>query len=189
MEFVAIDMTKDETIEKAAKDVESKYGKLDILVCNAAIASVENATLRQQMRECFDTNAIGTAMTILAFAPLLKKSKFSPRIVNVSSGSGSITFRSDPARSRPGMQILQYKASKAAQNMVNACAHVEYVKDGIRVFAFCPGFTASNLSEINTPENGAKPVDVAVRPLIDVIEGKRDEEAGGFLYAGGVYPW
>lgn len=50
-------------------------------------------------------------------------------------------------------------------------------------------FTASNLSEMNNEENGAKPVEEGVRPIVDILEGKRDGESGSFLFEGGVYPW
>jgi NAD(P)-dependent dehydrogenase (short-subunit alcohol dehydrogenase family) len=72
--------------------------------------------------------------------------------------------------------------------MVTACDWVEY-GPAIKVFAYCPGFTASNLSEQNRVEHGAKPTADAVKPLIDVLEGKRDDEAGLFLHDTGIYPW
>ncbi|KAL8843647.1 MAG: hypothetical protein Q9170_000151, partial [Blastenia crenularia] len=56
VELVRLDVTKDDTIEEAAKAVERNHGRLDILVNNAAIASIEGP-LRKQMREAFDTNA------------------------------------------------------------------------------------------------------------------------------------
>ena len=84
---------------------------------------------------------------------------------------------------------IQYRASKAAQNMITAGHHQQYSPLGIKVFAYCPGFTVSNLGPHNTTENGAKPVADAASPLVDIIEGKRDDEVGKFLYGTGVYPW
>ena len=188
VEMISIDVTKDDTIETAARNVKNSHGKLDILVNNAAISPTE-PPLRQAMRDAFDTNATGTAMVTAEFAPLLKKSTASSRIVNISSGIGSITLRADPKRALNGLQFLQYKASKAAMNMVTACQIVEYANDGIKVFAFCPGFTVSNLGPFNKPENGAKPTSEAVEPLVDIVEGKRDNEAGQYLHNSGNYPW
>lgn len=65
----------------------------------------------------------------------------------------------------------------------------EYSDDGFKVFSFCPGFTVSGLTEMNTVENGAKPVSESVKPMLEILAGKRDEEAGGFLHATGQYPW
>lgn len=161
-----------------------------MLVNNAAVA-VMDLGLRERMRQAFDTNATGPAVLAASFVPLLQNSKLSPRIVNVSSGLGSISRRLDPTNPRYNVkdQNLQYRASKAALNMVTACQFVELAPLGIKVFAYDPGFTQSNLSTMNTAENGARPVAESVSPLMDVLEGKRDDEAGMFLHNTGTYTW
>ena len=188
LELIVIDATSDESIEAAATTVQNSHGKLDVLVNNAAIA-VPPPPLRQQLRDAFDTNATGPAVVVNVFAPLLRKSTTTPRIINVTSGAGSIERRLDSNSPTYKMMALEYRASKAALNMVTACQWVEYGPEGIKVFAFCPGFAVSNLSSLNKLENGAKPTDEAVRPLVDLLEGKRDDEAGKFLNATGTYPW
>lgn len=187
-EMLLIDVTQDDTIENAAESVQRSHGKLDILVNNAAIAGM-TPPMRQQMQDSFDTNATGPTMVTLAFAPLLRKSSASPRIVNISSGAGSINRRLDPSSPIYKVQEMQYRASKAALNMITACQSVEYAPDGIKVLAYDPGFTVSNLGPYNTAENGAKPASEAVMPLIDVLEGKRDDEDAMFLHNTGSYPW
>lgn len=141
------------------------------------------------MRDAFDTNATGPAVVTAAFAPLLRKSTTSPRIVSISSGAGSINRRLDPSSPIYKMQQVQYRASKAALHMVTACQVVEYEADGIKVFAYDPGFTQSNLGPRNKAENGARAASESVMPLIDVLEGVRDHEAGLLLHIAGVYPW
>ena len=91
----------------------------------------------------------------------------------------------------PGANIkhIPYRTSKAALNMLSACQAMEYQKDGIKVFIYSPGYTESNLGPRNKVEQGAKPTDEAVRPLVDILEGKRDHEAGLNLYSEGVHPW
>lgn len=91
------------------------------------------------MQAAFNANATGAAVTAQIFAPLLKKSR-SPRIVNVSSGAGSISLRLEKNQYYK-MGEVQYRASKCAMNMVAACQVAEYEDDGIKVFVFCPGFT------------------------------------------------
>ena len=188
VEMIPLDVTDDDTIERAAHSVHRDHGKLDILVNNAGIASLA-PPLRQQMRDAFDTNATGPAIVTSAFAPLLQKSTASPRIVNISSGVGSINRRLDPSSPTYKIQGLQYRASKTALSMVTACQWVEYGPLGIKVFAYDPGFTQSNLGPHNKAENGARPAAESVMPLIDVLEGKRDDEVGRFLHNTGVYPW
>lgn len=188
VEMIPLDMTDDDTIERAATTVQRNHGKLDILVNNAAVVSMASP-FRQQMRESFDTNATGPAVVTSLFAPLLQKSTASPRIVNISSGMGSIACRINPDLPFHEVQAVQYRASKTALNMVTACQRVEYEPLGIKVFAFDPGFTQTNISPQNTAENGAKPASEAVMPLIDVLEGKRDKEDFKLLDDTGFYPW
>ena len=188
-ELLHLDVTDDDTIERAVKNVEKTHGKLDILVNNAGIA-IPSGSLRQQMRSAFDVNATGPTIITDAFGPLLKKSTLPiPRIINISSGAGSIGRRLDPTSALYKFQGYPYRTSKAALSMVTANQFVEYGPLGIKVFAYDPGFTQSNLSENNTAENGAKPPKDAVLPLIDVLEGKRDDEAGQLLHNTGIYPW
>jgi NAD(P)-dependent dehydrogenase (short-subunit alcohol dehydrogenase family) len=186
-ELLHLDVTDDETIQCAAQTVEKAHGKLDILVNNAAIVSTA-PTRRQQLQDEFNTNATGPAIVTESFVPLLRNSTGSPRIINISSGAGSIFRRLDPSSVLYKVPGLQYRVSKTALNMITACQWVEY-GPAIKVFAYDPGFTQSNLSERNTAENGAKPAVEAVRPLIDVLEGKRDDEVGQLLHNTGVYPW
>lgn len=189
-EMLLVDVTSDETIQNAATKVRQDHGRLDILVNNAAIVPGESEqTLRDQMRISFDTNATGPLIMGDAFAPLLEKSNDSPRIVNISSGAGSITRRLDPTSAIYKLKGYPYRTSKSALSMVSACQLVEYEPAGIKVFLYDPGFTQSNLSTHNTAENGARNASESVMPLIDVLEGRRDEEVGKLLHNTGSYPW
>lgn len=133
-----------------------------------------------------------------AFAPLLDKagsggasSGTTARIVNVTSGAGSISLRLDASTHTYQQKVVAYRASKAALNMLTACQAVEYGPRGWKVFAFCPGYTASSLSELNRVEQGAKPTSEGARPIVDILRGLRDEEHGGFLNSvpGVGYSW
>ena len=74
-------------------------------------------------------------------------------------------------------------------NMITANQAVDYGKFGCKVFAFCPGFTVSNLSSQNKAEHGAKPTSEGAAPIVDILNGKRDGEHGAFLKIDGQYPW
>ena len=58
IEMLQIDVTSDDSIENAAKAVESKHGRLDVVVNNAAVVPTDGS-FREQMRASFDTNATG----------------------------------------------------------------------------------------------------------------------------------
>ncbi len=96
--FIKLDVTDSGTIQHAAEWIEKEFGRLDILVNNAGIgdmgAKPSGASLAR-VREIYETNLFGPMAMTQAFLPLLKKSKHG-RIVNVSSGLGSLTLASKP---------------------------------------------------------------------------------------------
>lgn len=128
---------------------------------------------------------------IETFLPLLRKSTGTPRIVNVSSGAGSLGRTLDP-NGLGGPLHYPYKASKAALNMVSAILVAQLRQDGedIKVFTYCPGFRVSNLSPMNRSENGAGPVEGGAKPMVAMINGERDDDHGKYPYSeGGYHPW
>ncbi|KAF7196898.1 Short-chain dehydrogenase/reductase tropE [Pseudocercospora fuligena] len=191
IELLQIDVSRKDSIVAAAKHVTDSHGRLDALVNNAAVASFPEGTpTEEQMRQSFETNCIGPVLVVDEFAPLLKKSITTPRIVNVSSGAGSITRRLDQSPSAAKFKAVAYRSTKAALNMITAEQVVEFGDSGFKIFAYCPGFTVSNLSSMNTTATGAKPTSEGVRPLVDIINGKRDAEHTKFLNEKGEqYPW
>ena len=165
--------------------------RLDALVNNAGIASFpESVPIQEQMRAAYETNAIGPVLVTEAFASLLKKSNATARIVNVSSGVGSIARRLDMSSPMYKTSAIHYRASKAGMNMVTADQAARYGELGMKVFSYCPGFTTSNLSNFNNADSGAKPTSEGARPIVDLINGKRDAEHAKFVYGDdGQYPW
>lgn len=190
VELVQLDVSDDGTIVRAAQHAETTHGRIDVVVNNAAVAYTGERT-RESMHASFDTNVVGPMRVAEAFAPLLQRSTspYGPRIINVSSRAGSISRRLDKENMVYDTSLLEYRTSKAAQNMLSVCQVWEYGKLGIKTFMFCPGFTESNLVPMAKVENGAKPVAEGARPIVDIIEGKRDGEEGLFLIDGGVADW
>jgi NAD(P)-dependent dehydrogenase (short-subunit alcohol dehydrogenase family) len=191
VELVHLDVNDDSTIVRAAADAQKIHDSIDLLVNNAAIAYTGPRT-RESMHSSFDTNVVGPLRMAEAFSPLLSKSTspYGPRIINISSRAGSTSVRlankSTPIYDAP---FVEYRVSKAAQNMLSVCMAWEYGKLGIKTFMYCPGFTESNLSPLAKVENGAKQVAEGAKPIVDIIEGKRDGEEGLFLIEGGVAAW
>jgi NAD(P)-dependent dehydrogenase (short-subunit alcohol dehydrogenase family) len=143
----------------------------------------------QKLNTAFRTNAAGPYVTVDVFAPLLSKSISTPRIVNISSGAGSIGLRLNQNDAFYKMKQDQYRVSKAALNMVTACQITEYHPKGWKVFAYCPGWTGSNFTPRNKVANGAKPTSDGARPILKILNGERDAETGKFLTHTGEYPW
>lgn len=186
-EFVPLDVTNDDTINAAASNLEKTHGKLDILVNNAAVA-LPKGTDREQLRLAFDTNATGPWVLTKTLLPLLQKSS-GARIINISSGVGSLARKLDTTSPMHKMSGIQYRASKTALSMVTACQYVEYGEMGIKVQLYDPGFTVSNLSENNRAEKGARSAEETVKSLMEVVEGKRDGDTLEFMHNTGAWPW
>jgi NAD(P)-dependent dehydrogenase (short-subunit alcohol dehydrogenase family) len=147
--FVHLDVTDPTSVLAAAAWIEAEYGRLDVLVNNAGIATSggpPSATSLDGMRTLFETNVFGVIATTNAMLPLLRRSS-SGRIVNVSSEIGSITLMSDPAS--PMWQMppsVPYPASKAALNMVTAMYARELRDTPVKVNAANPGYCATDLN-------------------------------------------
>jgi len=120
--FVSLDMTDAKSVQQAADWIDREYGRLDILVNNAAIArgGPPSGTDLAEMREVYETNVFGVIMVTNAMLPLLRRAA-AARIVNVSSEVGSITSMTDPASPLAQMPAgLAYPSSKSALNMITA---------------------------------------------------------------------
>lgn len=123
------------------------------------------------------------------FAPLLRKAVGTPRIVDVTSGAGSIGNRVSPDGLGNQFQHTPYRVSKAAMNMVFACQHRVYEADGFKVFLYGPGRTASNLTSENRGPR-VKPTSVGAAPIVEMVQGKRDGDAGKYIeYGMESFPW
>lgn len=145
---VQLDLSSDSSIAAAVKTIEDTYGRLDVLVNNAAVL-LDGKKLDQSPRDLFTqtmtTNVIGTACLTEAFLPLLRKSEL-PRVIFVSSQMGSLhqaTVRDTPFFA---VDFKSYDASKAAVNML-ALNYARILEDvGGRVNAACPGLVSTNMT-------------------------------------------
>ena len=171
VEFIEIDVTSQSSVEKAAAEVERRYGRLDILVNNAGIALdwYPSAELSVEvLQKTFDTNVFGVYRVTKALLPLLKKSQHG-RIVNMSSGLGSLTRNADPNSTLAVRNmLLAYCTSKAAVNMMTVQFGNELKGTGIKVNSANPGYTATDMNENRGPrtveQGAATPVRLALLP-------------------------
>ena len=146
--FVPLDVTDAKSAQQAADWIDREYGRLDILVNNAAIArgGPPSQTDLDAMREVYETNVFGVIMVTNAMLPLLRRAP-AARIVNVSSEVGSITSMTDPASPLAQMPAgLAYPSSKSALNMITAMYAKELRDTPIKVNAANPGYTKTDLN-------------------------------------------
>jgi NAD(P)-dependent dehydrogenase (short-subunit alcohol dehydrogenase family) len=157
--FIEIDVTRQDSVQAAARQIESRYGRLDILINNAGINvrgdGLPGVADLGAVEKVFGTNFFGALRVAQAMLPLLRKSA-AGRIVNISSGLGSLTFNSDPSWSGANTKFIGYNASKAALNMLTVHLAYELRETKIKVNSANPGYTKTDLNN-NT---GTQPVEV-----------------------------
>ena len=186
-QVVALDVTSDESIKAAAEKISADYGRLDILVNNAGIA-LDSASPSQlpleTLRRTYETNVFGAFAVTNALLPLLRKSA-SGRIVNVSSGLGSLTQNSDPAWDYAQVNLFAYNSSKAALNMLTITLAKELHETGIKVNSADPGYTATDLNGHSGHQTVAEGAEAAVRLATLPDNGP----TGGYFDRHGEVPW
>ncbi|KAI9769743.1 MAG: putative secondary metabolism biosynthetic enzyme [Geoglossum umbratile] len=186
---VQIDVTNDSSVDAAAAQVDATHGRLDTLVNNAGIFSAKQPA-REALRDVLAVNVVGALSTTEAFLPLLRKAP-APRIVFVSSSVGSITHAADPKSKYYGAHANEYRASKAALNMLIVQYWARLGKDGFKVFGADPGLVATNFT--GNPEQlrqrgAGTPADGGER-IATVVKGERDADVGKVCGVYGVSPW
>lgn len=144
---LVIDVTSEASIGAAAAEV----GRLDVLVNNAGINPGSEdiaATTAEQFRRAYETNVFGLVAVTQAFLPALRRSAH-PRIVNLSSGTGSLAWNSsdnpqfDWRRVRGGG--IAYRSSKTAVNAITLLSAQTLEEEGILVNALAPGLRRTSL--------------------------------------------
>ncbi len=187
IEPLAIDVTSTESVEKAVAEVEQRFGMLDVLINNAAVfmdPATPTAATQQSLRQTFDTNFFGAIGVTQAFLPLLRKSAH-PRIVNVSSGLGSIALHSDPNAPYFQHNMLSYCASKTALNAFTVMLANELRDAGFKVNTVDPGYTATDLNRNSGPQT----VEEGSEAIVSLATAGSDGLTGAYVDRHGTLPW
>ncbi len=184
-----IDVSKSESIRKAAAQVEKEFGHLDVLVNNAGVMiddkdrKVSEQSL-EVWRDTFETNFFGLIETTQAFLPLLRKSD-AGRIVNLSSILGSITLHAKPGSPVYDNKVAAYNVSKSAVNAYTVQLAYELKDTKIKVNAAHPGWVKTDMggegAQMELP-NGAK-------TSVELATLDPDGPNGTFVHMGAPLPW
>jgi NAD(P)-dependent dehydrogenase (short-subunit alcohol dehydrogenase family) len=174
-----LDVADDASVRAAATWVQDTYGRCDALVNNAAIeydtdALATTADL-DRVHRAMETNLYGAWRCALAFLPLLRRSPH-PRLVNVSSGGGSI--------SAMGAGTPAYSVSKAALNALTRILAAELRADRVLVNAVCPGWVATDMGG-----PGGRPVEDGAASVTWAVLLGDDGPTGGFFRDGRPVEW
>ncbi|MFJ5924713.1 SDR family NAD(P)-dependent oxidoreductase [Kitasatospora sp. NPDC092948] len=185
---VPLDVTDDESAKAAAELLAERFGRLDVLVNNAAVAggweqqpsTVDLATVRLVL----ETNVLGVIRVTNAVLPLLRRSA-APRIVNMSSGVGSFALQSDTGDYAGLPASAAYVPSKTFLNSVTVQYAKELSDTGILVNAACPGHCGTDLNNHSGPRTPAQGAVVAVQLATLPADGP----TGQFFNEDGPLPW
>jgi NAD(P)-dependent dehydrogenase (short-subunit alcohol dehydrogenase family) len=198
---IQLDVTDDASVAAAVARVRDEFGRLDVLVQNAAISNTGKKpgqtveeyaeTVRAsvldlpEMRAVWETNVFGVLRVYQAMLPLLRATPGS-RIVNVSSGAGSLGVNSESHFPwRPTFGPI-YPGSKTALNALTLAMSIELEHEGIPVNAVSPGFTKTNLNAFQ----GTDSVEDGAREIVRVALIGRDGPTGRFTrWNGETIPW
>ncbi|XP_074839200.1 C-signal-like [Carettochelys insculpta] len=198
--IVALDVTDPASIKAAAARVEThlKGSGLNLLINNTGIVKLNTleSETPEDMALVYATNVTGPLLVSQAFLPLLKQAaQGSPQtglscskaaIVNISSEGGSIQnvcgWRT--------VQIISYRCSKAALNMLTKCQALGYGGDGILSVAVHPGWVQTDMGNSISAQQAPLTVEASVRGMLHVLSTLCEKHNGAFVnWEGEVLPW
>jgi NAD(P)-dependent dehydrogenase (short-subunit alcohol dehydrogenase family) len=177
--FIKIDVSKPDSIRRAAEEFSKKSDRLDTLVNNAGILLDDDKDVLTITPEIFETtlhtNTLGALLVSQTFIPFLKKSD-APRIVNVSSGGGQLADGADgwaPA----------YCISKTAMNGVTSQLAVALPKFAVN--SVCPGWVRTDMGG----ENATRSVAEGASGIVWLAADAPQKETSKFWRDRKIIPW
>jgi NAD(P)-dependent dehydrogenase (short-subunit alcohol dehydrogenase family) len=182
---LTLDVTDPASVTDAAARIGREHGRLDILVNNAGIL-VERGEKPSEvtldvLERTYATNVFGVVVVTNAVLPLIRRAA-AGRIVNISSGLGSLSLAGDRHRT---IAQLAYNSSKTALNAVTVAYANELRDTPIKVNAAGPGHCATDQNGHSGPRTAAQGAIAAIR--LATLPG--DGPTGGFFTEDGPLPW
>jgi NAD(P)-dependent dehydrogenase (short-subunit alcohol dehydrogenase family) len=189
--LLRLDVTDDASIASAAATVPA----LDVLVNNAGI-SLDTGPVTETgpavFRRTYETNVFGVVAVTNAFLPALRRSAH-PRIVNISSGTGSLTWSTGPNpqfdhQAAGTGAAAAYRSSKTALNALTVFYAQSLSGDGFKVNALAPGLRATNLNA-RAAAAGGDPAEAAAGAVRLALLPDDGPSGQLFSWDGTAAPW
>ncbi|MBU0553522.1 SDR family oxidoreductase [Myxococcota bacterium] len=184
---VRLEVTNPEHIANVATYLEEKFGKLDVLINNAGISLEWDGQPSDvdKLRRTLEVNTIAPFAITERLIPLLAKSE-DARVINHSSGLGSLTTAENAWDQVSDFMAPGYSSSKAALNMITIIHHKRLAPQGIIVGAAHPGWVKTDLG------TSAAPTEVAdgAKTVVSMVTVARDAfPAAQMTHMGKRLPW
>ena len=186
---VVLDVTDPATAEAAARWLDERFGRLDVLVNNAGVGLEFAAGTRpahldlETLRATYETNVFGAFTVTRSLLPLLRRSAPS-RIINQSSTLGSLGKLSDPGSPFYGVNLLAYNSSKTALNGLTVAFAKDLAGERISVNSVCPGWVKTDMGTDAAPRTVEQGAAIAVK-----LATMDDPPTGKYLDDAGQIPW
>ena len=141
-----MDITAPESIEKLFADTAEKYGKIDILVNNAANVGLKDGRVDELTLEMWDavfqSDVRGTFYAVKCVLPYLQKNEMGGSIINIGS----------MASCGGDLSSTAYACAKADVDMLTKSTALQYGKQRIRCNCVRPGLIVTPQNEANVPQ-------------------------------------
>jgi len=188
---VQLDVTKAADRAAATKYLDQKFGKLDILINNAGVASGHdfgtNSTTKttdEELRNVYETNVFSVVSLTQDLLPLIRKSA-AGRIVNLSSILGSLALHADPKNPIYSSKAFSYNSSKTALNAYTIHLAHELKDTPIKVNSVHPGWVKTEMG------TDAAPMEIpdGAKTSVEAALLGPDGPSGHFIHLGQELPW
>lgn len=181
---VALEVTDQGSVTAAVAEVMGMFGRIDVLVNNAAVLldgpaqPVSNvaAIPPDMVRATFETNTIGPLRMIQAVIPIMRDQGYG-RIVNLSSGAGQLD--------QMGANYPAYRLSKAALNALTRTTAAELGERPVKVNCMCPGWVRTDMGGADATRSVEQGAETAVWLAMLPDDGP----TGGFFRDKKPIPW
>jgi NAD(P)-dependent dehydrogenase (short-subunit alcohol dehydrogenase family) len=187
---IKLDVLNEADRDAAAKAIDAEFGRLDILINNAAVmldkrvGNQTSTTSQAMLHQTFETNFFAVVALTQTLLPLIRKSD-AGRIVNLSSVLASLTLHATPGSRIYDAKTFAYDASKSALNAFTIHLAHELQGTVIKVNSAHPGWVKTEMGGDGAPMeivDGAKTsVQLATLPA--------GGPTGGFFHMGEALPW
>jgi NAD(P)-dependent dehydrogenase (short-subunit alcohol dehydrogenase family) len=177
--FYQLDVSNQNHINRVSEQIIQKFTRLDVLVNNAAILydtwqNAINADL-EVVNQAIITNLFGPWRLSQLCIPIMKRNKYG-RIVNVSSGAGSLYYMDGGTPA--------YSVSKAALNALTRILAAELRGNGILINSVDPVWVATDMGG-----RGGRPVEDGAKGIVWAATLPDNGPSGAFFFDSKPTPW